>query len=464
MTSTAEIVQAIIDIVWSPALVVLLIAGGLYFTIRTRFVQIRCLKDMVKILIHGGNDAHKGISSFESFCLTVSGRVGSGNIIGVAMAIAFGGPGALFWMWVIAFFGAATAFMESTLSNKYREVYSGGWIGGPASYITNGLKSKGLGLTFAFLAVISYGFLVVPLQSNSISNTFFEAFSVPPLVSGIALGVLVLVVILGGAKRIAHVATVIGPFMAIAFITLTLIVIAVYFNRLPAVFAAIFKGAFGFDSAFGGIIGSTISMGVKRGLFSNEAGQGTGAIVSASADVDHPVKQGLIQSLSVYIDTIVVCTATGLMILCSGCYNVFDQATGEALEMNVPELGNNFVYFSQAAIDSVIPHFGGGIIAISLAFFVYSSLIACFFYCSSSIKYFCIHANLSAKVDKIACRICMFGMFVVIVLGSVAAPGVVWQIGDIGVGLTTWINVIALIILCPQVVALLKDYESKKKQ
>lgn len=456
-----KIVQQIYNIVWSPALIVLLVGAGLYFTLRTRCVQVRRIGEMVRLLFRkpaGAKGDRQGISSFQAFCIALSGRVGTGNIVGVATAIALGGPGAVFWMWVIAFLGASTAFMESTLAQKYKFKRGSEWRGGPASYIDEGLGCRWLGILFAIFTIIGYGLLLAMVQANSVASAFDNSFSINPLCTGIGVVVLLAVVIMGGVRRIADFASVVTPFMALGYILMSLIIIGANIKAVPAVFGMIFSSAFGFNSAFGGIIGSAISMGVKRGLFSNEAGQGGGAIVSASANVDNPAQQGLVQAFSVYIDTILVCTSTALIILCTGCYNIFG-ADGRMIASNAPELGSNYVGFTQAAIDTVFNGVGSAFVAIALAFFTFTTLIAYYFYSESSILYI---ARLKGRKSKERMNILVYRilLFAAVVYGACTQSDTVWTIGDIGLGLTTWINVIVLLILCPQALKDLKEYEA----
>lgn len=454
-----KIVQQIYNIVWSPALIILLVGAGLYFTLRTRCVQIRRIGEMVRLLFKKPKGKEReGISSFQAFCIALSGRVGTGNIVGVATAIALGGPGAVFWMWVIAFLGASTAFMESTLAQKYKFKRGSEWRGGPASYIDEGLGCRWLGIVFAIFTIIGYGMLLAMVQANGVASAFDNSFSINPLWTGIGVVVLLAVVIVGGVRRIADFASVVTPFMALGYILMSLIIIGANIKAVPAVFGMIFSSAFGFNSAFGGIIGSAISMGVKRGLFSNEAGQGGGAIVSASANVDNPAQQGLVQAFSVYIDTILVCTSTALIILCTGCYNIFG-ADGRMIASNAPELGSNYVGFTQAAIDTVFNGVGSAFVAIALAFFTFTTLIAYYFYSESSILYI---ARLKGRKSKERMNILVYRilLFAAVVYGACTQSDTVWTIGDIGLGLTTWINVIVLLILCPQALKDLKEYEA----
>ena len=452
-----KIVSWVNGIVWNPALVVLLIAAGLYFSFRTRFVQVRRFKLMLKSLFSKkeGEDA-KGISSFEAFCIALSGRVGTGNIVGVATAIAFGGPGAVFWMWVVAFFGASTAFVESTLAQIFKFRHHSGYRGGPFSFIEHGLGRRWLGIVFAAITIVACGLFLPTVQSNGAASALQNAFPVAPLVSGIALAAILGLVVFGGVKRIASVASVITPFMALGYIVMSLVVIGFHIHEVPAVFSAIFKGAFGLDPAVGGIIGSTIAMGVKRGIFSNEAGQGTGAIVSAATDVPHPAQQGLAQAFSVYVDTLLVCTATALMVLTSGTYNIIG-ANGEMIHAGAPELANNYVNFTQSAVDSVFRGFGSQFVSVAMVFFVFTTIMAYYFYAESSIIYL-FHGR-EGKGEKVAIRVFQVLMLAAVVFGAVREADVVWQLGDIGVGLMAWVTVVTILILCPKALKALKEFE-----
>ena len=458
-----KIVSALNDIIWSPVLVVLLVGAGLYFSIRTRFVQVRRFGLMVRSLFASAEKSEdgrkQGISSFEAFCVALSGRVGTGNIVGVATAIALGGPGAIFWMWIIAFFGASTAFVESTLAQQYKFEHASGFRGGPASYIEKGLKARWLGILFSILVLIGYGTFLPTVQANGMAGALGNSFQLPPLASGLGLAFMLGLVIIGGIKSIARVASIVTPFMALGYIVITVIVIAQHIDAVPGVLGAIVTNAFGIHPLAGGILGSTIMMGVKRGIFSNEAGQGGGAIVSASAAVSHPAKQGLAQAFSVYVDTLLICTATALMILCSGTYNIIDAKTGEMLVSNAPQLGENYVGFTQAAVDSVLKGFGGTFVSIALVFFVFTTVMAYYFYGESSIMQI-----FAGRTDKRPERICIwvfrFSLLGMVVFGALREANVIWQLGDVGVGLTAWINVIVLLLLCPQAIRALREYES----
>ena len=452
-----NVVSTINNIVWNPGLVVLLLLAGLYFSIRTRMVQVMCFGLMFRSLFGKRRGSDQGISSFEAFCIALSGRVGTGNIVGVATAIAFGGPGAVFWMWVVAFFGASTAFVESTLSQIYKFRHSSGFRGGPFSFIEEGLGQRWLGIVFAIVTIVACAFCLTMVQSNGVSMAVTNSFPIPAWVCGVVLAVILGVVIVGGVKRIAKVAAIVTPFMAFGYIALSLVVVAFHIKEVPGVLGSIFTNAFGINPVCGGIIGSTIAMGVKRGIFSNEAGQGTGAIVSAAADVPYPAQQGLAQAFSVYVDTLFVCTATALMILTSGTYNVIDSSTGAMLLANAPELGNNYAGYTQSAVDSVFAGFGSQFVSVAMVFFVFSTIMAYYFYSESSIIY--LFKGKNTRRERLVIRLLQAIMLVSVVFGAVREADVVWQLGDIGVGLMAWFTVIAILILCPKAIQALKDFE-----
>lgn len=451
-----KIVSTFNDIVWNPGLVGLLLLAGLYFSFRTRLVQVRRFGLMLRSLL-GKKKGNDGISSFEAFCIALSSRVGTGNIVGVATAIAFGGPGAVFWMWVVAFFGASTAFVESTLSQLYKFPHASGYRGGPFSFIEKGLGKRWLGVLFAIMTIICCGVFLVTVQANGASASLNNGFSVSPLATGIGMALLMAIVIIGGVQRIAKVASIVTPLMALGYIIMALVVVASHIQDVPAVFGLIFRSAFGMDPLFGGIIGSTIAMGVKRGIFSNEAGQGTGAIASAAADVRHPAQQGLAQAFSVYVDTLLVCTATAMMILTSGTYNILD-GQGGMLVQNAPELGNNYAGFTQSAVDTVFAGFGSQFVSIAMLFFTFSTILAYYFYAESSIL-FLFKGRISTSRERLLVHVLQVVLIAAIVFGAVKEAELVWMLGDIGVGLMAWVTVITILILCPKALDALKDYE-----
>jgi AGCS family alanine or glycine:cation symporter len=452
-----RIVSVVNDIVWSPVLVVLLVGAGLYFSVRTRFVQLRRIGLMVRLLFRKRDKeaGAEGVSSFEAFCIALSGRVGTGNIVGVATAIALGGPGSVFWMWVIAFFGASTAFMESTLAQLFRFSHPTGYRGGPACYIDKGLHARPLAIIYALFTILATSLMLPTVQANGMATAVQNSFGINPLISGVFLAFLLGLVIVGGIKRIAKAAALVTPFMALIYIGISLLILALNWRAVPGLLSLIVRNAFGINPLCGGILGSTIMMGVKRGLFSNEAGQGTGAIPSASADVKHPAEQGLVQAFSVYVDTLLVCTATALMILSAGTYNVLGS-DGSLLFGGAPELGANYVGFTQAAVDTVLGGFGGPFVSIALTFFVFTTLMAYYFYSESSIIYLC---QGSPRAEKFFVRVLQALILAAIVFGSAREANLVWTLGDIGVGIMAWVNVAAILILAPRAVRALREYE-----
>ena len=452
-----NIVSKVVDIVWSPVLVAICIFAGLFFSVLTRFVQVRKFKEMFKLLFATDKNKKVGISSFQAFALAISGRVGTGNIAGVATAIALGGPGAIFWMWLIAFFGASTAFVESVLAQIYKVRKGNEYRGGPSYYIKKGLNCHWLAVLFAISTIIGCGFLLPTVQSNSVSVAMNNSLGIDKLVIGVSLAFMLAVVIIGGVKRIASVAEIVAPFMAIAYVAVALIVISVNIDKVPKMFSLIFDCAFGTHQVFGAIIGSTIMMGVKRGIFSNEAGQGSGAIVAAAAKVSHPVKQGLVQAFSVYVDTLLVCTATALMILITGMYNVYD-GNGNCIVENVDNLKEN-VYFTQAAVDTVFSGVGNTFVSISLLFFVFTTLMAYYYYAETSL----IFIFKKKRNEKIVVWLLRILIVTAICYGSVKEATLAWQLGDIGVGLMAWINLIVIFILFPIAIRTLRDYDKQKK-
>jgi len=442
--------------IWSDALVYLCLGAGLYFSIATRFLQIRHLPDMKKHLF-GGTESKEGLTSFQAFSLAVSGRVGTGNIAGVATAIAMGGPGAIFWMWVIAFLGAGSAFAEAALAQIYKTEKDGQYRGGPAFYIEKGMGVKWYAVLFAVSTILATGVFLPGIQSNSIGLAMENAFALDTNISGFALVIILAIIVFGGIKRIGHTAQVVVPFMAIGYVFVAIIVVLANITDIPAVFALIFKSAFAMDSAFGGIVGIAISWGVKRGIYSNEAGQGTGPMAAATAEVSHPAKQGLVQAFSVYFDTWFVCTATALMILVTGAYNVVSPDGGFIVE-NLPGIETGPA-FTQTAVDTLIPGFGAGFVAIALLFFSFTTLMAYYYYTESNIAYLAS----SPKIRNNAIILMRLVFIGIVFYGTVHSAKDAWAMGDVGVGIMAWINLIAILIMSPIAFRCLKDYETLRK-
>lgn len=448
-------IEKIYNLIWNDALIFLCLITGIYFSIRFKFPQVLYLKQMIKLLFNNSS-SDKGISSFQAFSLAISGRVGTGNIAGVATAIAMGGPGAIFWMWTIAFLGSASAIVEATLGQMYKEEKNGQYRGGPAFYILKGLNNKVFAWTFAIVTIISTGFLLPSVQSNSISVAVKSAFDIPLYQTGIGLVLLLGVIIIGGVKRISKVAEYVVPFMAGSYIIMSLIVIALNVTKIPEVFSLIFNSAFSLDATFGGIVGLAISWGVKRGIYSNEAGQGTAPHAAAAAEVSHPVKQGLVQGFSVYVDTLFVCTATALMIIFTGQYNVVNPEGGFLVE-NIPnvEMGPEYTQF---AVSQHFPLIGSGFVAIALTFFAFTTIMAYYYIAESNVS-FVMRKNKSPLLIWSLRIFILFSTFI----GCIATAKTAWVLGDIGVGLMAWLNIVAILLLHKKVVVLFKDYNKQIK-
>lgn len=444
-------------ILWSTPVIYICLAIGLLFTILTRFLQVRHIKDMVMLMFQG-KSSESGVSSFQALSIALSGRVGTGNIAGTATAIAMGGPGAVFWMWAMAFIGAATAFIESTLAQIYKEKKDGLYRGGPAFYIEKGIGVKWFAVLFAISALLAMALLMPGIQSNSIALGMENAFGVNKSVTGVIIIALLALIIFGGVKRIATVAQYVVPFMAIGYILVSLVIVGMNIGELPAVFSLIFRSAFAADSMFGGLVGSAIAWGVKRGIYSNEAGQGTGAHAAAAAEVSHPAKQGLVQAFSVYIDTLFVCSATAFMILFTGMFNTVGTDGKTFLVENLPgvEAGPGY---TQAAVESVLPGFGAGFVAVSLFFFAFTTIMAYYYMAETNVTYLIKGKNL-----KLATLVLKFVILASTFYGAVKTAGLAWALGDAGLGLMVWLNLIAILILAKPALIALKDYEAQKKQ
>ncbi len=444
-------------ILWSTPVIYICLGVGLLFSILTRFLQVRHIKDMITLMFKGKSSA-AGVSSFQALSLALSGRVGTGNIAGTATAIAMGGPGAVFWMWAIAFIGAGSAFVESTLGQIYKVKQDGVYRGGPAYYIEKGIGIKWFAILFALAALLAMSILMPGIQSNSIASGLDNAFGISPTVTGMILVVLLGLIIFGGVKRIAKVAQYAVPFMAIGYMLVALVIIGMNITELPSVFGLIFTSAFGADSMFGGIIGSAIAWGVKRGIYSNEAGQGTGPHAAAAAEVSHPAKQGLVQAFSVYIDTLLVCSATAFMILFTGSYNVIGADGETPIVENIAgvEAGPGF---TQAAVESAIPGFGAGFVAISLFFFAFTTIMAYYYMAETNIAYLA-----RGKNSKVAMFVLKIVILAATFYGAVRTANLAWALGDVGLGLMVWLNLIAILLLAKPALLALKDYEEQKKQ
>ena len=434
--------------------------AGVYFSVRMKFPQVRLIKDMVNQLFSGKSSA-SGVSSFQGFAMALGGRVGTGNITGVASAIFFGGPGAVFWMWAIAFLGAGSAYIESALSQVWKEEVHGEYRGGPAYYIEKGLKSRPLGIAFALLTIFGCGLALPGIQSNAFGQAAAHSLDMDPWVAGFIYTVLVAYVVLGGGRRIAKTAEKIVPFMAIAYIILAFVILFAHADKIVDIFTLIFSCAFNQNAAYGAVFGLAIQWGVKRGIFSNEAGQGTGAQASGAAEVSHPAKQGLVQAFSVYVDTLFVCSATAVIILATNAFNVADPANaGGFLMQSLPGIEKS--NFTQEAVNSVLPGFGGSFVAIALFFFTFSTVLAYAFYADSSIAYL-FKKDANSAGYKYGILLTRIAVIAATFIGSVSAVDVVWNFGSAAVGAMAWFNIIVIILLAKPGIATLKDYEAQKK-
>ncbi|GED20460.1 alanine/glycine:cation symporter family protein [Kurthia gibsonii] len=453
------IINTIYELLWGPWMIYGILIVGLIFTVRTRGVQVRFLKDMFG-QIFTGKKSDAGVSSFQAMTMALSGRIGTGNIAGTATAIAFGGPGAIFWMWAIAFIGSATAYVESTLAQIYKEEKNGVYRGGPAFYIHKFTGKRWLGMIFAIAALIAMSFLQPTVQANAIADAMYNAFELPKWVSGLVVCVILGAIIIGGVKRIATAASIIVPFMAIAYILVAAIIIAMNISEVPHIFALIFKSAFGAEQMFSGMVGAAIAWGVKRGIYANEAGQGTGPHSAAAAEVSHPVKQGLVQAASVYLDTFLVCTATAFMILFTGMYNVQeDDGKGPFIVEHLPSVEAGTA-FTQHAVDAAFPIAGFGTIfvAFALFFFAFTTTMAYYYIAETNVAYL-----FDGKKQKIGVRIVQIVILLATYFGAVRPAAAAWVLGDIGLGIMVWVNVIAILFMAKPTILALKDYEQQKR-
>ncbi|WP_321833310.1 alanine/glycine:cation symporter family protein [Clostridium butyricum] len=431
------------DILWTYVLIAPLILLGLYFTFKTRFVQFRYIKEMFRLLTDGATSKkEKGsVSSFQAFCISTASRVGTGNLAGIAIAISVGGPGAIFWMWLIALIGSASSFVESTLAQIYKQSDgNGAYIGGPAYYMEKALNMKWMGIIFSILITICFGLVFNSVQSNTISLALNEAFGVNRILVGAILTLLTLSIIFGGIHRIAKVSEIIVPIMASAYILVTLFVVITNISELPAMFALIFENAFGVKQAVGGGIGGALLIGIKRGLFSNEAGMGSAPNAAATANVSHPVKQGLIQTLGVFTDTIVICSCTAFIILLSDV-DLSGGLTG--------------IQLTQNALSSQIGSFGSIFIAICVLLFAFSSIVGNYYYGEANIEFLT-----KKKIYLNLYRICVA---VMVLFGATVSMDIVWNLADVFMALMAITNLIAIALLGKIAFKALDDYRAQKK-
>jgi AGCS family alanine or glycine:cation symporter len=452
------------------------LGAGLYFTLRTRFMQVRGFVEMCRLTI-GGQKSDAGVSSFQALAMSMAGRIGIGNIAGVATAIAFGGPGAIFWMWVMGFLGASTSYVECTLAQIYKQKDAEGrYRGGPAYYIEKGLGLKWYALLFALATLVATGILMPGVQANAIADSIVNACHGTALCGpldaqwlgmdarlalklgiGVAVAVLLAVIIFGGVTRIANFAEIVVPFMALGYILMAVVVMVLNHDDLPEMFALIFSSAFGVHAGFGAMLGLAVEWGVKRGIYANEAGQGTGPHAAAAAEVSHPAKQGYVQAFAIYFDTMMVCTATAFLILSTGMYNVVGP-DGIALHQALPgiEAGSGF---AQHGIESVLPGWGAGFVAVAMFFFAFTTIMAYYYMAETNLTY--LNGHKSRPLATLGLRLVIVAMTI---FGSVRSAELAWALGDIGVGLMAWLNIVAILLLQKPAMLALRDYERQKKQ
>lgn len=470
------LVDLVNGIIWSPALVYLCLGAGLFYSIMTRFVQVRLFGEMITLLFTGKSSA-QGISSFQALAVSLAGRVGMGNIAGVAAAIGFGGPGAVFWMWVVAFLGASTAYVEATLAQIYKEkdVITGEYRGGPAYYFERALGQRWYGILFAVASILACGMFLPGVQANGVINAFAQVMGEGTIMNLgglevgsmrlVALGIILVVlaiIIFGGIKRIATFTEYAVPFMALGYIGLALVIMFTNYEMIPEVFGLIIGDAFTAQAGFGAAIG----WGVKRGIYSNEAGQGTGPHAAGAAEVEHPSQQGLVQAFSVYVDTLLVCSATAFMIITMGTYNV--QGTlpdGQFIVQNVAAgVEINSPAFTQMAMESVYGQFGNTFIAIAVFFFAFTTILAYYYIAEVNVAY--LTRFISRGANRTGLFLVKVLIMVMVAYGGLNSAGYIWAIGDIGVGLMAWLNIVGILVIffvARPTLTMLRDYEAQRK-
>lgn len=436
-----KIILTFNDFLWTYILIAMLIVIGLYFTFKTKFVQFTNIKEMFRLLGDSNSGGAKNsVSSFQAFCISTASRVGTGNLAGIATALAIGGPGAIFWMWLIALIGSASSFVESTLAQIYKVKDGDSFRGGPAYYMEKGLKKKWMGVLFAILITITFGLVFNSVQANTITLALNESFGFNRTILGLILTILTVIIIFGGVNRVAKVSGVLVPIMAVAYIIVALFIVLRNFNEIPGILKLIFENAFGVGPLLGGGVGAALMQGIKRGLFSNEAGMGSAPNAAATASVSHPVKQGLIQTLGVFTDTIIICSCTAFIILLSG----------------VPLDGSiKGIQLTQMALTSQLGSWGGIFISICILLFAFSSIVGNYYYGE---------ANISFITDKkIYVQLYRLSVGLMVFFGSLVSMDIVWNLADVFMGLMAIINLIAILLLGKIAFKALKDYNKQKK-
>lgn len=428
------------NFIWTYILIGFLLLIGVYFTIRTKFVQVRLFGEMFRLIVEK-KDSNDGVSPFQAFTISAASRVGTGNVTGVALAIGVGGPGAIFWMWIIAIIGMATAFVESTLAQVYKVRDGDTFRGGPAYYMEKALGYRKLGVVFAILLTLSFGFIFNAVQSNTISQSFMDVFGLSDWIVGIGLVLLTALIVFGGIKRIVKVTQFIVPIMATFYIGIALFVVIINITEIPGIIVLIFEHAFGIKEMVGGGIGAALMQGVRRGLFSNEAGMGSVPNAAATANVSHPAKQGLVQSLGVFFDTIVICSATAFIILLAGLYDTGEQSG---------------IILTQASMAFHVGSWAPYFIAIAITFFGFSSIIGNYYYGETNIEFIKAH-----KSWMWLYRVAVLGM---VMFGAIAKVSLVWDMADLFMGVMAILNLTIIFLLGKVAFSVLDDFTVQRRK
>ena len=437
-----ELFKLLNDWLWTYVVITMLVGCALYFTWNLRAVQFTMLPTMLRNLWPPSNSPSEGrkISSFQAFAISLSSRVGTGNLAGVASAIFVGGPGAIFWMWVMALLGAATAFMEATLAQLFKRKGKESFYGGPAYYMKYGLRRPWMGILFAIFIIYGFGLANQIIQSNTLCDAIGNTFHVPTSYVAIALALMTLVIIFGGIQRIARFCAMVVPFMALGYIFLALYILIVNITEIPAMLSLIVRSAFGWEQAAGGAVGIAIMQGVRRGLFSNEGGEGSAPNSAATATIPHPVAQGLLQSLGVFTDTLVICSCTAFIILLSGLYTA----------------GDDGIILTGHAMEHYLGSFGGWFLFAAIFLFAYSTIIANYFYGETNVRY----------ITRRPWAVTVFRLLsgVVVLLGGFMTLQQAWSIVDLAMALMTILNLIAVCLLSRYAFRLLQDFKEQRRQ
>ena len=442
--------------IWGIGMLVLIGGAGIYFTVRLRFFQFARFRDMWSRIIEKG-ESESGISSFASFCTTMAMRIGTGNIAGVAVAIYMGGPGAMFWMVLIGMTNSAVCFAECTLGQLYKIRVDGAYRGGGAYCAERGLGWKAYGTFMAVVFGVACAVFMPAAATYTISDAFREATGVPMAVTSAVVAILLFVTVFGGIKRISSVASMIVPFMTVVYMAVTFIVVALNITRVPAMLVDVFTSAFGMNAIFGATIGAAIQQGVKRGTFSSASGMGEATPTAAAAETSHPVKQGLSNAAGVWLDTVVVCTCSGLLILLTGTFNTVGGYNG-----NIGAEVTGGVVFVQAAASTVLGGFGNIFIAVMLLLFSFTCLIS-YYYEAETAALYLFQKPEQKNIRKAITRTMQFGMPVLVFLWGIIESTTAWNLSDLALGTTTWVNMLVVIVLFPKCIALYNDYAAQMK-